>query len=397
MKYQLIGKTEFYLCHMLASTISFSRAARISVSAFFFTTGLCFASWASRIPDIQRHLHLDEAQLGSVLFALPIGSMLSLPVAGFLVTRFGSRIVMLTGAFAYAGLLCLLDIVDALWQLVTVLFFFGMSGNMMNISINTQAVAVEALYKRSIMASFHGLWSLAGFTGAAIGTFMVSKNLSPLIHFIIVACLIAIIALFMFPNTLQTEAGKQDSGSGFAWPDKSLLKLGVIAFCCMACEGCMFDWSGIYFRDVVQAPHHLVPLGYTAFMAMMATGRFLGDWLVTKTGVKNVMRLSGCLIVLGLLTAILFPNLYTTTAGFLLTGFGVSSIVPMAYGLAGKSKTMSAGMAIAAVSTVGYFGFLFGPPVIGYIAKAANLRWSFALIALLGSFIIFLAGKVKVK
>ena len=164
---------------MLASTISFSRAARISVSAFFFTTGLCFASWASRIPDIQRHLHLDEAQLGSVLFALPIGSMLSLPVAGFLVTRFGSRIVMLTGAFAYAGLLCLLGTVDALWQLITVLFFFGMSGNMMNISINTQAVAVEALYKRSIMAPFHGLWSLAGFTGAAIGTFMVSKNLSP--------------------------------------------------------------------------------------------------------------------------------------------------------------------------------------------------------------------------
>ena len=159
----------------------------------------------------------------------------------------------------------------------------------------------------------------------------------------------------------------------------------------------MFDWSGIYFRDVVQAPHHLVPLGYTAFMAMMATGRFVGDWLVTKTGVKNVMRLSGCLIVLGLLTAILFPNLYTAIAGFLLTGFGVSSIVPMAYGLAGKSKTMAAGMAIAAVSTVGYFGFLFGPPVIGYIAKAANLRWSFALIGLLGSFIIFLAGKVKVK
>ena len=159
----------------------------------------------------------------------------------------------------------------------------------------------------------------------------------------------------------------------------------------------MFDWSGIYFRDVVQAPHHLVPLGYTAFMAMMATGRFVGDWLVTKTGVKNVMRLSGCLIVLGLLTAIVFPTIYTATAGFLSTGFGVSSIVPMAYGLAGKSKTMPAGMAIAAVSTVGYFGFLFGPPVIGYIAKAASLRWSFALIALLGSFIIFLAAKVKAR
>src|SRR5205809_830212 len=267
---------------MLAGNIHFTRAVRISVSAFFFITGLCFASWASRIPDIQHHLDLDEAQLGSVLFALPIGSMLSLPVAGFLVTKFGSRIIMLAGAFAYAGLLCLLGTVDATWQLVTVLFFFGMSGNIMNISINTQAVGVEALYKRSIMASFHGLWSLAGFAGATIGTFMVSENLSPLIHFIVIACLIAMLALFMFPHTLQHEVSEQSSGSSFAWPDKSLLKLGFIAFCCMACEGCMFDWSGIYFRDIVQAPPHLVPLGYTAFMAMMATGRFVGDWLITR-------------------------------------------------------------------------------------------------------------------
>ena len=159
----------------------------------------------------------------------------------------------------------------------------------------------------------------------------------------------------------------------------------------------MFDWSGIYFRDIVKAPQQLIPLGYTAFMATMATGRFVGDWLITRLGAKHVMILSGCLIALGLLTAIIFPNIYAATAGFLLTGFGVSSIVPMAYGLAGKSKTVAAGLAIAAVSTVGYLGFLFGPPVIGYIAKAANLRWSFALIALMGSLIIFLAGKVKAE
>ena len=165
----------------------------------------------------------------------------------------------------------------------------------------------------------------------------------------------------------------------------------------MACEGCMFDWSGIYFRDIVKTPPHLVTLGYTAFMAMMATGRFVGDRLVTKFGVKRVLQLSGCLIVTGLLTAILIPNLYMTTAGFLLTGFGVSSVVPLTYGLAGKSHTMSAGMAIAAVSTIGYLGFLFGPPVIGYIAKAANLRYSFALIAVFGFCVIILASKVKVN
>ena len=382
---------------MLAGTISFSRAARIAVSTFFFVAGICFASWASRIPDIQHHLHLDDGQLGSVLFALPVGSMLSLPVAGFLVTKFGSRIVMFVGSFFYASLLCLLGLVDATWQLVTVLFFFGMSGNLMNISVNTQGVGVEILYKRSIMASFHGLWSLAGFVGASIGTLMVSQKIPPLMHFIIIACLIAILAIIMFRYSLSNDVSRQNNEKGFALPDRSLLKLGIIAFCCMACEGCMFDWSGIYFRDIVKTPPHLVTLGYTAFMAMMATGRFVGDRLVTKFGVKRVLQLSGCLIVTGLLTAILIPNLYMTTAGFLLTGFGVSSVVPLTYGLAGKSHTMSAGMAIAAVSTIGYLGFLFGPPVIGYIAKAANLRYSFALIAVFGFCVIILASKVKVN
>ena len=382
---------------MLAGSISFSRAARISVSAFFFITGLCFASWASRIPDIQHHLQLNEAQLGGVLFALPIGLMVSMPVAGFLVTKFGSRIVMLTGAIVYSGLLCLLGTVDTTWQLTMILFFYGMSGNMMNISINTQAVGVEALYQRSIMASFHGLWSVAGFTGAAIGTFMVSQDVSPLIHFISIAGLIILLACLMFPYALQNEENRQSARSGISWPDKPLLKLGIIAFCCMACEGCMFDWSGIYFRDMVKAPQQLVPLGYTAFMAMMATGRFVGDRLITRIGVKQVMVVSGCLITIGLSSAIIFPNIYVATVGFLLTGFGVSSIVPMAFGLAGKSKTMAPGLAIAAVSTVGFLGFLFGPPVIGYIAKAASLRWSFALIALFGSLIIFLSGKVKAQ
>lgn len=382
---------------MLAGTIPFSRAARIAVSTFFFIAGICFASWASRIPEIQHHLHLDDGQLGSVLFALPVGSMISLPVAGFLVTKFGSRIIMFIGSFFYASLLCLLGMVNATWQLVTVLFFFGMSGNLMNISVNTQGVGVEILYKRSIMASFHGLWSLAGFVGASIGTLMVSQKISPLMHFIIIACLIAMLAIIMFRYSLSNDISGQSNEKGFALPDRSLLKLGIIAFCCMACEGCMFDWSGIYFRDIVKTPPHLVTLGYTAFMAMMATGRFVGDRLVTKFGVKRVLQFSGCLIVTGLLTAILIPNLYMTTAGFLLTGFGVSSVVPLTYGLAGKSKTMSAGMAIAAVSTIGYLGFLFGPPVIGYIAKAANLRYSFAFIAVFGFCVIILASKIKVN
>ncbi len=379
---------------MFASNQS-PRKARIAVSTFFFMSGLCFASWASRIPDIQRHLQLNEGQLGSVLFALPVGSMLCLPISGVLVTKFSSRLVMIFGTIFYACLLCSIGLVTSTWQLVSILFFFGMTGNLMNISMNTQAVGVEILYKRSVMASFHGLWSLAGFSGAALGTFLVARNISPLFHFILVGLLIVLLIIIVFRFALKQDMQQEKKQPLFTLPHKSLVNLGIISFCCMACEGCMFDWSGIYFRKEVHAPDNLVTVGYTVFMATMASGRFIADRLVTKLGLKTTLQISGTLIASGLSVAVIFPDFYMATAGFFLTGLGVSSVVPLVYGLAGKSKVMNPSMALAAVSTIGFLGFLFGPPVIGYIAQALNLRWSFGLMAILGFGTALLASKAE--
>ena len=164
-----------------------ARAARIAVSAFFFSAGFCFASWASRIPDIQQKLGLNEAGLGMVLLSLPIGLMVSLPVSGFVVARYGSRHTAIIAALLYAFLLPFLGLVTLAWQLVIVLFLFGFAGNLLNISMNTQGVSVEAIYGRSIMASFHGVWSVAGFSGAAVGALMLSLVISPFLHFCVVA------------------------------------------------------------------------------------------------------------------------------------------------------------------------------------------------------------------
>src|SRR4030095_15549485 len=159
------------------------RIHRIAVSIFFFIAGLTFATWASRIPDIQEKLHLSEAGLGSVLLALPMGLMASLLLTGWLIARFGSRKVVISAAIIYPGILILLGLAPTTFLLVTGLFFFGLSANFVNIAMNTQAVGVEGLYGRSIMASFHGLWSLAGFTGGAFGTLMVAVHLTPFITF----------------------------------------------------------------------------------------------------------------------------------------------------------------------------------------------------------------------
>ena len=370
------------------------RSYRIAVSSLFFLSGLCFSSWASRIPSIQQKLHLNDAGLGAVLLSLPIGLMVSLPLAGWLVARFGSRIIVIGAAVLYACTLPFIGFAQESWQLMGVLFFFGLGGNLLNISMNTQGVGVEAIYQRSILASFHGIWSLAGFAGAAIGTFMISQHIPPYAHFIMISGIALLILVCVWSYTLTADNNTTNQPI-FVKPDKSLLNLGIIAFCCMICEGAMFDWSGVYFQNVVKAKAAWIGAGYTAFMSTMAVGRFVADWLVTNFGIQRILQTSGIIIASGLGVAIIFPDISTSIAGFILVGAGVSSVVPLVYSAAGKSKKVSPGVALAAVSTIGYLGFLIGPPAIGFIAQASSLRISFILIALLGLTTTLVASKTK--
>ena len=371
------------------------RNYRIAVSSLFFLSGLCFSSWAARIPSIQRDLHLSDAGLGTVLLALPIGLMVSLPLAGWVVAKFGSRIIVISAAILYASTLPFIGFAKETWQLMAVLFMFGLGGNLLNIAMNTQGVGVEAIYGRSILASLHGTWSLAGFTGAAIGTFMISQNIPPYSHFLMISGAAFLIVFGAWSFTLATDSNSSIDQPIFARPDKSLINLGIIAFCCMICEGAMFDWSGVYFQNVVKAEPAWIGAGYTAFMSTMAAGRFVADWLVTRFGIKKILQMSGIVIAAGLSIAIVLPDIATSIAGFILVGAGVSSVVPLVYSAAGKSKKVSPGVALAAVSTIGYLGFLIGPPVIGFIAQASSLRVSFILIAVLGLTTTLVASKTK--
>lgn len=369
---------------------------RIAVSSFYFIQGLIFASWASRIPDVKTTLQLNDAALGSVLFAIPVGQLSAMALSGYLVSRFGSRKILMLGVLLYIAGLISLGLVTTAWMLSAGLFFFGIAANLCNISVNTQGVGVERLYGRSIMATFHGLWSLAGFAGGLISTWMVGHDMSPFNHFCLIGgfCLLLLLLMrsTLLPSDEVRKPEKQEKvKSVFVKPDRYIILLGVIAFGNMVCEGTMFDWSGVYFEQVIQPPKEWVRLGYIACMCTMACGRFIADKLVIRFGVVPVIRTSGVVIASGLLMAVLFPHLVTATIGFLLVGFGISSTVPICYSLAGKSKVMLPGVALATVSTIGFLGFLLGPPVIGFIAQALNLRWAFAIIACIGIMTTLLA------
>jgi len=374
------------------------RRVRIAVALFYFSMGLCFASWASRIPDIKTALHLSDAAFGTILFALPVGQFLMMPFSGKLVTHFGSQKVILFAIPAYALCLTNLGLATYGWQLGIGLFLFGVFGNMCNIAVNTQGIAAEKLYERPIMSAFHGGWSIAGFTGALVGLAMINLKVPPYYHFWIVIGIVSVIVSMNYRMLVKGKSGPAMASSKkkfFSKPDSTLLQLGVIGFCSMASEGAMFDWSGVYFKDVVKSPASLVILGYTSFMIMMASGRFVADGLAARFGRKHLLQVSGVLISSGLFLSVFFPYIVTSTIAFMMVGLGVSSIVPSVYSAAGKHPTIAPGIALATVSSVSFLGFLMGPPLIGYISAAAGLRYSFAVIGVFGICITLIVSKIR--
>lgn len=370
-------------------------ARRIRISLFFFFYGFIFASWASRIPNIQQHLQLSETELGAVLLAMPVGSFITLPFSGLLTSKIGSRKVVIAASSIYCLVLSGIGLADSVWLLTVCLFLFGSSGNMMNIAVNTQALELEKLYNKTIISSFHGMWSVAGLVAAALGTYFIGKAFPVSSHFLLVAGISLLCFILCSPYLLREVLKKQDKRPLFTKPDKAFWGLGIIAFCSMICQGAMFDWSGVYFKKVVVAEPAFIGLGYTAFMISMTAIRFITDWLTQRMGFRKIIVCCGIFTTVGLLISVFFPFLLPATIGLLLIGIGVSPGVPLVFSAAGKSKILPAPVAIAAVSSIGMIGLLIGPPIIGFIAGLTSLKTSFLILSFFGVGIIVSALSLK--
>lgn len=371
---------------------------RLSIFYFYFIMGLIFASWASRIPDIKSSLHLNDGQLGQVLFAMPLGQLMMMVVSGYLVNKFGSKIILITAMTLYGITLTLISQANSFSLLFLILFFFGITSNMANIAVNTQAVGLEALYKRNIMSSFHGLWSLGGLTGGILGAVFAETKFSIFTHLVIILIL-GIIGIIIFSRGLLAQDIKENSDvttSKKAFKlDSAIIILGLIGFGSMFCEGTMFDWSSVYFSTIIKPDETFVRMGYIASMGAMTFGRFVADRFVNRYQASVVLRFCGILITSGLLLATIAPGLIISTFGFLLIGLGVSSIVPICYSAAGRLKTMSASIAITAVSSISFLGFMIGPPLIGLLSEITDLRIALLAASSFGILIIVLSYQYK--
>ncbi len=383
----------------VASPTNSLQRMRLAVAAYYFVPGMVFASWASRIPDVRSSLQLSDGQLGSMLFAIPIGQLLMMSFSGILVTKLGSKKMVVLAEVLYALMLLGLGFSQTKTSLVAFLVGFGMMANLMNIASNTQACLLEKMYGRNIMSSFHGLWSLGGFTGGIVGALFANTSLSIGEHFlsVFVLCMLIIAAGLPFlVNDAMAKAEESEVDSfKFKNIDPLLFFLGLMGFGGMFCEGTVYDWSGVYFSTVVQPDAMFLRAGYIAGMGAMTLGRFMGDRFVTRYGAAKVLCMCGLLIVGGLWLAAALPYLVPATLGFLLVGFGISSSVPICYSIAGRLGTIKASIAITIVSSISFFGFLVGPPVIGWLSEATGLRIAISIAACFGLFIALLSRKIE--
>ncbi|HIW01231.1 MAG TPA: MFS transporter [Candidatus Desulfovibrio intestinipullorum] len=369
---------------------------RMALMFFFFFMGTIFASWATRIPDIKASLQLTDAALGSILFGAPLGELVAIAPSAWLIGKVHTRKAIILSMILLPLALVGLSLAPGRLALFAALFFFGFVYNMANIALNSQAVGVEILYRRSIIATFHGMWSLGGVIGGLIGAVVAPLGVPPLLHFVaitvITLCGLALLQPLIMPREVHIGSSKgEPQKKTRIRPSAFLIILGFIAFGSMATEGAMYDWSAVFFAQVIQPEEHFVRLGYLACMTFMVMGRLLADGLVNRYGVTPVLQASGLCIAAGLTLALTTGELVPATVGLALVGFGMASIVPLCYSLAGRSRTIPAQVGISFVSSISFFGFLACPPTIGFLSHLFGLSWALSPIIVVGLAIFVLA------
>jgi len=370
------------------------RNNRLAVNIFFGVNGFLFANYISRLPRIQAVYGLDNSGIGLILLAAAIGALLAMPFTGWLIVGNGSRRISAISAVLFCLTVPLICLMPNAWLLGALFFAMGLATGTMDIAMNAQAVLVEEAYRRPIMSFFHAIFSAGMMLGAGTGALFTRFEAGLPAHLGIVALLgLGLIAWAipkLVPDGRHEEAETQRF---FRLPDPSLLGIGLIAFCGMLGEGAMADWSTNYMLRIVEAGPAFAPLGLSAFSMAMMIARFLGDGVRARLGDRGLLIRCSLLATTGLGLALLLPLPAVVLTGLVLVGLGLSIIVPIAYSTAGKAPGLPPGAGIGMVATIGYTGFLFGPPIIGFLADWQNLR--VALVFTLLLFVLMTALSVR--
>ncbi|WP_163995662.1 MFS transporter [Pyxidicoccus caerfyrddinensis] len=361
-----------------------ARAARLAVAVIFFVNGFVFSSWVPHIPTVQGRLGISPGLLGLALLGCAAGAMVSMPLAGTLVARWGSRKLILGSSPVFCLLAALPVQSSRLSLFALALFVFGAANGAMNVAMNSHGVTVAERLDRPILSSLHALASVGGLLGAAGSIVSLSFGLTPMAHMRGAIVLGLLLVGGAGGLLLPTSADRARNRSTFAVPRGPLLLLGLMGFFTLMVEGAMADWSAVYLHRLLKVRTHLSGAGYAVFSMAMAAGRLPGDRLVVAVGSVAVLRAGGLLAACGL--GILGAALTLSHPAFAIIGFGcvglgLSNIIPMLFEAAGRTPGSAPGMAISAVITAGYGGVVAGPPLIGFVASSMGLPVALGLLA----------------
>lgn len=356
--------------------------ARASTRVQFLALGTLTGTWGAHIASVKARYAIDEALLSTVLLAAAVGAVAALFVAGRLVGRVGARnAAALAAALMSLALGAVLDHAGIV-PLLASMVLFGASMSLFDVSINTEGSELEARGGRPIMSNLHGMFSVGGMLGAAVAAGLLWVGVAPRWQLYGVCLTIAAVAAVASRGMLETHAPPASGGAAhFAWPRGRLLAIGLLIFAGMTAEGVMYDWSVLYLKQEIALPQARAALGYAAFSAAMALARFGGDHLRARYSEPQVLRWSAVLAAVAMTVVLLAADERVALVGFALVGAGLAPAAPILFNAATRVPGVSRAAAIASVTSIGYSGFMVGPPLIGSIATALSLTLALGVVA----------------
>ncbi len=348
----------------------------------FFAAGFGMAAWAPLIPFAKARLEASDATFGLLLLCLGVGSLIAMPVTGYLSAQRGARGMVLLGGIGIVMVLPLLLLAESVVTLGALLFVFGAALGTIDVAMNVHGAEVERRAARPMMSGFHAMWSVGGIAGAGAVTLALTLGLSPQAAAALGAVCAALALAFAAPRLLRAQAGA--TPPALVRPRGVVLLIAVLAAIVFLVEGAILDWGALLNVERAVLEKAQAGLGFLVFSVAMTVARLAGDRLVARLGVLRTLAGGGAGVMVGLGLMVAGPGLGTVLAGFALVGLGAANLVPVLISAAGRQQVMPPGLAIAAVTTTGYGGILLGPALIGFIAQVTSLAVAFgALIGLM--------------
>jgi MFS family permease len=367
----------------------------LAVSCVFLANGVVIGSWAVRVAEVQRAHGLGEAGLGAALLCVGLGALLAMPPVGALATRFGSAACIRVTIVVLAVAPPLAAASGSVPLLLVGLLILGAGNGGTDVSMSTQAVAVERMLGRPMMSTLHALFSAGYLLSALVGGLVASAGVGVTTHLAVVGAIAATMVLVTSP-WLISDRPTGESHAGFARPSRQVLVLGLIAFGALFTEGSVTDWASVYVKHVLDGSPAIAGAALGAFGAGMAVSRFTGDRIRSRFGAVALLSVGATLTGASLAVALALANPAVTIAAFLLAGLGLGNSFPVTLAAAGSIRT-DAGVAasVASVATIGYTGFLLGPALIGLLSSAFSLRGALCTLVIAMVVVLLLARQTR--